>query len=138
MAAIYQWLGRTYQLLTTTLYPIEAVESLSFDGDITYGSMSPVQSEAYATDGDVISATLIQLLLEYGPDTEEYATDGDVISATLIQLLLEYGPDAEAYRTDGDVISATLELKLVEVDTPDEELQFDGDIKPSGCSMTPI
>lgn len=138
MAAIYMWFEEEVQVFTTTLYPVEVIDSLQLSADLYGGSLSLIPAEAHQNSGNLVSMSLpIILISTNGPD-EQHQNSGDLVSVTLpIILLSTDGPD-EAHDNSGDLVSVSMPLKLVIVDTPDEKLQFTCDINPSSCSMTPV
>jgi len=138
MAAIYMWFENEEMILTTTLYPVELIDSLSLSCRLTYGELKPIPVETYEMSGTLLSITLPQILFSYGPDDEQYQMSGTLLGITLPVILIIHPEDEEEYTMSGTLMSITLPLKLVTVYAPVEKLQLNCDINPAYCSMTGV
>jgi len=139
MAAIYQWFPpEGLVIATSTLYPVEVDDAVTFSCNITYGEMRIIPEVEYDQSGDLLGIDVTQLLYSWGPDDLEYDQAGDLIGITVTQILYTWGPDDLEYDQAGDLLGITVTSKLVTIDTPDEKLQLSCDINPSKCSMTPV
>jgi len=139
MAAIYMWPVDNQIILTTTLYPVEVVESIQLGAVIKDGSMWEIPFDEVATTHDLLSGSYTQLRWWYsdGPYQDDVSTTHDLLSGTYVQLRWWYtdGPYDDEVATTHDLISASHIRGLVIGDTPDEELQLGAAIYPAGCSM---
>lgn len=138
MAAIYQWFQRDVQVLTTTLYPLEVVDAVQFSFNLVSGSLQPVPQDSIYVSGNVIAASLNQILLSYGTPEDNLDISANVIYAHLNQILLSYGTPEDELDVSWALIEVLLISLLVTVDTPDEKLQLDFDVNTSGWFMTPV
>jgi len=141
MAAIYMWPVDDQILLTTTLYPVEVVDSLQLSVAISAGGMFEIASSEIEATFGVEDGTYIQLRWFYsdGPyDSDIEATFGTE-DGTYIQLRWFYtdGPyDSDIEATFG-MEDGTLVNKLVTADTPDEALQLSLAINNT-CTMDAV
>jgi hypothetical protein len=101
-------------LFSTTLYPVDAVDSVEMGGALSYGYMMEMPIDEVAMGYSMHDGTYEQVIwyIEYGPDVDEVAMGFDLVDGTLIN-------------------------KLVEADSPDESLQL-GCAMDSSSSMTPV
>ena len=141
MAAIYAWFGAAVEYITTTLYPVEAIDSVALNASIKTGSMSLVPGEEFDVGHDIVSGSYIQLRWFYtdGPYIDEFEVSHNVTSGSYIQLRWFYvdGPYDEAFDVSHDLESSSYTLLLIEADSPDESLQLSCVINAS-CSMTGV
>jgi len=137
MAAIYMWFQRDIQLLTTTLYPLEVVDEVQLEFNISSAAMTPINQEELDISANLIAVTMNQILLSYGTPQDELDISANLMAVNLYQILLSYGPGEDELDIAGDVIEVELLDILVRTDTPDEKLQLDFDINSTGWSMTP-
>ena len=126
-------------VITTTLYPIEAIEQLQLAADINDDcALSSIPLEQHQTSSDLLAVRMPQILISYGPDDEQHEISSDVLAIRMPLILLSYGPDDEQHQNSADLLAIRMPLKLVTVDTPDEKLQLALDVTPSDCSLTPV
>jgi hypothetical protein len=138
MAAIYMWFDPEAQVWTTTLYPVEIIDSLGLSVSVTGGGMGVVEGDEYDTTGILQSFEREEIVI-FGPvPDDEYDTSGQLLSFVVEELLIEGPEPADEYDTSGVLLSFEHENLLVTVDTPDEQLQLACDVNPVDCSMTPV
>lgn len=137
MAAIYMWMQRDLQVFTTTLYPLEVIDAVQFQFDISSASMSPIPQDSLTLSANLIAVTLNQILLSYGPGQDELDISANLIGVILNQILLSYGPGEDELDISADLIEVELLQILVTADTPDEKLQLAFDINATGWLLTP-
>lgn len=142
MAAIYMWPIEYKLLLTTTLYPVEVQESISFSAGTAVSYMKEIQQDYY-TQGNfsVQNGSYTQLRWFYydGPYDDAYTQGNFAVldgSYTQLRWFLTDGPYDDAY-TQGNfsVQDGTLINKLVEADSPDEEIQMSAQAAPSTMEL---
>jgi len=138
MAAIYMWFEAGIEFLTTTLYPIEMIDELQLNFNITDSSMSPIPQDSLNLSYGMNGVILNQILIAYGPNLDELDISAGLVSVLLNQILLSYGPNQDELDISYDLVNVQLVSLLVTADTPDEKLQLDFNISSSGCSMTPV
>ena len=138
MTAIYMWLEGGITYLTTTLYPVDVVDSLLIDITFSSGSMSLIPSDSVGTDHTVLDMTYVQQRWFYsdGPYADSTSTDHIVLDMTYVQQrwFYEAGPYDDSTSADHTVLDMTYIRLVVLVDTPDEKLQLNVSIKDT-CSM---
>lgn len=128
MAAIYtpQWVLDLE--LTTTLYPVEAIESLELSIAVTESRMSLLPADEVAVTMDVGTATNIQLRWFYsdGPYDDDVAVTFGAEDGSYVQLRWFYtdGPYDDDVAVTFDVGAASNVNKLIEADAGIEELQL--------------
>lgn len=139
MAAIYQWFP-TGQLmfLTTTPYPIEALDSFDFSVTLDLGGMYLIPNEGFDSTMTMMSMDLRQILKTTGPYYEAFDSTMTMMSMDLKQILKTTGPYYEAFDSTMTFLSMDLVAKLVTIDTPDEGMAVSITLSTSDCSMTPI
>ena len=114
MAAIYMWPVDDQILLTTTLYPVDAVEKLEISCAPLSGWLAPIPSESLETAHSVIDMSYVQA-----------------------RWYLEDGPYEDELETAHTVLDMTYVRKKVEADSPDEGLQLAITIETT-CTMDAI
>lgn len=141
MAAIYQWSESDVQELTTTLYPLEAVEELVFTADLDAAFMVTVPGDAADIhSAEVISVSKLSILLDLPLEEDSidiHATT--VVSVSKLQILIDLPLQEDAmdiYTTS--VIDVTKAMVLVTAYSPDHGLVFTADVDTANCSMTPV
>jgi hypothetical protein len=139
MAAIYMWPIDDGVVVTTTLYPVEAQDSLAYSMDIQAGAMELIPSLNVTGGADLGNGSYEQLRWYFDhtfpPDNVTGAADlGD---GTYIQLRWYYedtfDPDNVTGAADLGPGGGYLRLKI-EADSEDELLQLAADVSNS-CSM---
>ena len=135
MAAIYMWPEDKYIILTTTLYPVDMTEHLSFEISVIGGTLNPLPNSDFESSYDVIDGTNTQLrwFYEDGPYDSDFESSYDMEDGTNIQLrwFYEDGPYNSDFESSYDMMDGTVINKLVAVDTPDEKLQLEIRIEAS-------
>jgi len=141
MAAIYMWPVDDQILLTTTLYPVDAVEKLEISCAPLSGWLAPIPSESLETAHSVIDMSYVQArwYLEDGPYEDELETAHTVLDMTYVQTrwYLEDGPYDDELESAHTVLDMTYVRKKVEADSPDEGLQLAITIETT-CTMDAI
>jgi hypothetical protein len=131
----YGLAGRT-QVLTTTLYPAEALDGMELGISLVSGLMQPIPNEDLqfgfaALDGDVT-----EILISTGPHDEAIEFDFAALNGNVEDILISTGPHDEAVEFNFAALDGNVEDKLVEAVMPDEGMDF-GISLVSG-SMTPV
>lgn len=138
MAAIYMWPTDNQIILTTTLYPVDVQDGLTFSARVSGGAMAEIAKDYITSDLGAISASYVQKRWYYTDDAgEDFTTSGfGAISASYVQKRWYFFEDAgEEFITSGfGAISASLRNLLVIGDTPDESLQISITINNT-CTM---
>jgi len=141
MAAIYQPKVWKDFWLTTTLYPVEVVESVVFGISITDGYMLPLVTEAVAGSADLVGGVWFQArwFYEDGPYDDAVQGSADLAGGVWFQArwFYEDGPYDDSVQGSADLLSGYLVNKLVEADSPDEMLQLGCTVQAT-CSMTAV
>lgn len=140
MAAIYQWFigDITYELYTTTLYPLEATEGLTFTIDIDLGEMHEISSDSMDQTMSLVSMVKVDGLLLAPEQDDELDQVMTVVSIDkYIGLLLapEQNDQLDQVMT---LLSMTLDQKLITAYSPDEGIELDIDLDSSNCSMDAV
>jgi hypothetical protein len=131
----YGLAGRT-QVLTTTLYPAEALDGMEFGISLVSGLMRPIPNEDLSFSYGVVSGDMSQILLVAPIADEALEFSYGVVSGTLEEVLIVTGPHDEALEFSYGVVDANMEDKLVSAVLPDEGMDFG--ISLISGSMTPI
>lgn len=139
MAAIYMWRVDEQLLLTTTLYPAEAVESMNIGATIVDGAMPLIPWDALQTYNDdlkSISYTQVRWFYEDGPYDDALETTDDLLSMSYTQVrwFYEDGPYEDGLVVTSDLRSITYTLKGVLADAELEKLYLGARIT-TDCSM---
>ena len=124
MAAIYQWFETDIQYLTTTLYPVEAIDGMSLSLEPIEGSMRLVPDEHLKMSASFISGDLVQVYQVTGPYDEQLEMSATFISGDLVQVYLSTGPYDEQLEMSATFISGDLQRGLIYATMPDDGLGF--------------
>jgi hypothetical protein len=128
-------------LHSTTLYPVDAGDSVELGGVLSYGHMMEMPIDEVAMGYSMHDGTYEQVIwyIDYGPDIDEVEMGFDMQGSTYEQVIwyIDYGPDTDEVEMGFDLVDGTLINKLVEADSPDESLQL-GCAIDSSSSMTPV
>ena len=138
MAAIYCPPWPKDLEVTTTLYPVDMVDSVAFDISLTAGSLALLPLSDFQSTFGMENGTYTQLrwfISDGIYDSDMQATFGmEDGSYTQLRWFLTDGPyDSDLQATFG-MLDGTIINKLVIVDTPDELLQLNLVINVT-CSM---
>lgn len=128
MAAIYQWFPGGKLVATSTLYPAETDNGLTFGASLVSGYMQEHAFDELAPGLSFVSALLEEVVI-YGPIYEDELEPGlSFVGATLVEVVI-FGPTPEDALAPGlSFISADLVDRLVEADTQDTGLEFSATI----------
>lgn len=128
MAAIYMWPVDEQILLTTTLYPVEAIEGMSLQATPTSSGMYAVLYDKAAATHDTIEGSYTQIRWFYndGPYLDYLESTHQTIEGTYVQIrwFYEDGPYPDQLSATHETVDATHGLKLVTADSPDEKVQL--------------
>lgn len=138
MAAIYQWFNSAEITFTTTLYPIEAQDGLSFDFDVDLASFSDTVGDEINYGMAFIDATMEQVLLTTGPHDDEINYGFALVDVTMEQLLIETGPHDDQINYGMAFVTAQMEAVLIRGWMPTEGLNFAFDLDTANCSLTSV
>jgi len=136
MAAIFMWRLKAQQVLTTTLYPVDANDGLDLSLALTKGTLAEIPHDELTVTEELISASYIQTrwFLTDAYEDSLTATE-ELVSASYTQVRWFFTDSYEESLTvTEELVDATYIRKLVEADSPDEGLQFSLAIKDT-CSM---
>ena len=135
--------GEELQILTTTIYPLEASEALQLSialSDESY--LQPIPEDAVDMDPAFFGATMFDVLISTGPFDDavdlNVNIDDSFQGATMTQVLISTGPFDDAVDLDHAFFGAIMEDKLVKVYAPDEALQLSIALDAAACSLTPV
>ena len=124
------------QVLTTTLYPLEAADAIDLSITLDSFSMSPVPNDALDLGVEFTSGVLEDILLI----TPTYPDDLDLgvvfTNGLLEDILLSNGPYPDDLDLGVSFVDGLLEDKLVSIYSPDEALEMS--ITLDSLSMTPV
>ena len=138
MAAIYMWPVDDQILLTTTLYPVEVVDSLQISVTMNLGDMFLLPHSEFQSTFGMEDGTYTQLRWFYsdGPYDSDLQSTFGMENGTYTQLrwFYEDGPYDSDLQSTFAMLDGTLINKLVIADTPDESLQLNVVINNT-CSM---
>jgi hypothetical protein len=135
MAAIYQWFIGVEETVTTTLYPVELSEGLSFAVDLDYGDMRNIDNDDYILSYGFEDAYSVEILLT-GPEPEDdYIMSYGFDDAYFVVILLTGPEPNDDYIMSYGFDDAYPEDKLVIAYTPDQGLIFTVDLDSANCSM---
>jgi len=141
MAAIYMWPVDDQILLTTTLYPVEVVDSLQVGLTFSGGFLDLIPGSDFQSTQLMQDGTYIQVrwFYEDGPYDSDLASTQGMEDGTYIQVrwFYEDGPYDSDLQSTQTLLDGTYVSKLIEADTPDEELQLALTINDT-CSMDAI
>jgi hypothetical protein len=139
MAAIYMWPIDNQVILTTTLYPVEVVDSLQLSASISTGWMAliPIDYLEHTIGNVVITYVQERWFYSDGPYTDYLEHTIDDLVFTYVQERWFYvdGPYTDYLEHTLDNLEFTYIRKRIEVDTPDELLQLSCSIN-ANCTMT--
>lgn len=126
------------QVVTTTPYPIEAVEGAEFSVDLHSGIMQPIVQDQFTHEGDIDDWTLTDIRIESGPHDDSFTHTGDIEDWILTDILITTGPHDDDFKHEGDLIAWVMEDKLVTATAPPEGAEFLIACDESNCTMTPV
>jgi hypothetical protein len=126
------------QSVTTTLYPVEASESMYSSADLIGGAIYPVLLDGMDFTASLTGGVLFEALLSAGPYDDGMDFTASLNSGLLETLLLDTGPYDDGMDFTSSLTSGLLETLLVTVYSPDELLYSSCELIPAACSMTPI
>lgn len=127
MAAIYQWYEDLGVILTTTLYPIEVVDAVQFDGaSLTSGYLWNMPTDAidHGTP-QLVAAQLDHIRIEFTADPEAIDRSWSLVGAQLDHIRIEFSTDPESIDIGWALVNAGLDSKKVVAYHPDEAVDFD-------------
>ncbi len=108
-------------LLTSTIYPIEAIESINSGGAYVEGTLSGfAATESMDSGGSYVSGFLGELVIETTAPIEEIDSSASYVSGELADKLIETTPLPEEIDSSGSYVSGELANKLVENDYSEE------------------
>lgn len=139
MAAIYQWIIGDEVVYTTTLYPIEAEDSLQLTVTVQDGgylSNFPVDNVSFSWSPEQFE--LVTLLLSSNTDTDYVQFEWEPREFELVELLLSANTDVDYVQFEWAPIDFEIIDMLVICDTPDESLQFTVTVNAGNSSLTPV
>ena len=127
MAAIYQWYEDLGIILTTTLYPIEVVDAVQFNGaNVTSGYLWNMPTAAIDHPlAQLIDAQLDHIRIEFTADPESIDLSWALTAAQLDHIRIEFTTDPESIDLGWALVDAALDSKKVLAYHPDEAVDFD-------------
>lgn len=139
MAAIYQWIenGIVYQVLTTTPYPIEAIEyaQISFDlGPDCSMTSIPGDSGDHSFSFNDAEMTAVRLDLPQVSDSGDHSFSLNDAEMTAIRLDLPEVADSGDHSFS--LNDADMKRRRIDALVPDEGLDISFTLDTSNCSMT--
>lgn len=131
--------------LTSTLYPVEVVESIRMEAELLQGGTLGITTEKVVMSAEVISGNLRPLLQKYDiSPTQDGLDDGgkgmhikmgaEVISGDMPVILRSTVAPIEEVKTFGRLTNASLETILVSTTAPVEKVKTSGALV--GASLT--
>jgi hypothetical protein len=121
--------------LSTTIYPVNALESFQTFGDVLSGQIFDSVLDDVTTFGSVISGELRSIFVEYVGPAEDITTFGNITSGSLVTPLVTYTGPFESITTLGIAVSGTLNtILIVYSNYPPENLTTFGNL--TGGSLT--
>jgi hypothetical protein len=140
MAAIYMWRVDEQTLLTTTLYPVEALDGVMMSTSFANGSMTTIPFESATIAAGELIGSYTQTRWFYTKDfgLEEATIAAGELIGTYTQTRWFYTHDTGIDETTiaAGNLTGSYSLTRIFADSPDEGLEFSTAIEPSGCSMT--
>jgi len=129
MAAIYMWFVDVGVIFTTPLYPVEAIEEISWSADITGVDSLGVAFDSqtgssFATSGEI---ELVKIYGGAGADSmtgSSFAVSGEI---ELVFIAASGGFDSQtgsSYATSGEILAA----KVTHVQPSEDEVHWFADI----------
>jgi len=139
MAAIYMWYVEDGVFYTTTPFPVDIQDGVTFNMSLGGAAMRPIPLGAVDLSFELVQAPIVQILITAGPYDDAVDLSWRLQQAPLVQILLTTGPYDEAVDITWELLQAPLISKLVTAYTPEDEgLEFSIQLKTSDCVMTPI
>lgn len=132
MAAIYQWFVSYEQVFTTTLYPIEVVDSLEISAELTGGFVQDILQDHLDSVQDINDAEMTQILISESVADTMYSLQ-DIFDAEMQTILLDTSVD-DSLDSIQSFSDAEMEAILIRALTPDDELQISCEL--TGGSLT--
>jgi hypothetical protein len=138
---VYLFYGPPFQVqeFTTTLYPAEATDAISFSADLGSANLRNIPSdEAATTDFSIVSVFRNTILLSTneGPDEAEHSFDLVSVDRQTILLSTNEGPDEAEH--SWSLISVVREDLLVTAYSPDHGLIMSVDLDAANCSLDSV
>ena len=124
------------QVLTTTLYPLEAADNTYMSMDLSAASMSLISRDSMDLGASFLSGNLVETLISTGPYLDNMDHSATFLSGTLVDQLISTGPYDDNMDHGATFLSGLLEKKLISYYSPDEELYIS--IALNNASMTPV
>jgi hypothetical protein len=131
----YGLAGRT-QVLTTTLYPAEALDGMELGISLVSGRMELIPIEDYEFTITALSGNITQILLTAPTEEEEYEFTLVALNGSITQILLTAPTQDEEYEFTIEALNGSITKKLVEAEMSDQAMDI-GISLVSG-SMTPV
>jgi hypothetical protein len=131
----YGLAGRT-QVLTSTLYPAEELDSMEFSISLVAGLMGPVPVEHVEFNFAALDGDIETILSSTGPHDEAVDFAFEALDGSIETILLSTGPHDDAVEFNFAALDGNIEAKLVEALLPDEAMDIT--ISLIGGAMDPV
>ena len=138
MAAIYMWIEMYEEEYTTTLYPLETqdaiVVSIAFeDGYMEYTDFDPV---AFGTD--LVSITVLVILLDAPEQTDSISQGTDLASIVIYKILLDAPEQTDSISQGTELVNITVDAILITTYMPDQGVITSANLDSASCYMTSV
>lgn len=126
------------QILTSTLYSIEAEDQIGFTIGLDTSYMTSIPIDEMDTVGTFQGGTLVSILNELDVVVDEMDTVGTFLGGTLVSILNDLPLKLDEMDTIATFEGGLLYQKLINGLAPDEQIDMTINIDVANCSMTPI
>ena len=138
MAAIYQWFVGDVQILTTTIYPIEAEESLQTSVSFDAGYAGPIQFEKMDYGMTLLSMDVFPILIELPEEEDKMDYGMTLLSMDVFEVLINIPAQEDKMDYGMTLLDMDVIPRLITIYSPDEELKSTIYLDSANCSMTPV
>ena len=126
MAAIYQWLedGVVYTVLTTTLYPVEASDGVSFGVTLGAGILRQIPYTTYSITTTPLDSEMTTILVDLTVPDTEYSITTTPLNSEMITILNDRTPNPTEYSITTTPLDGVMDTQLVTVQAPPRGAEF--------------
>lgn len=124
MAAIYQWYEDLGVIFTTTIYPIESQDAITFSVSFQGGYLNVPEEDFWQWSQSMVTGDLLQVYLPIPEQSDEWKWVESITTADLIQAYLPLPEQTDEWNWVESMVSGDLLLALVKVDTQTDGMTF--------------
>ena len=138
MAAIYQWFVDNDVIVTTTLYPAETQDGVTFSISLASGALQPIDSGAYDISNTFKAVNRYVILITGEPDPEQLDISHELVNVTLYQILIAGEPDPENMGISQSFLDINRYDILITAYHPENGINFTTTLDSTACYLNPI